>query len=61
VGCWGVEACKRKNSVVTEEGAALTLRFRTGICAAIKTTKLLGLTARSDLTWETYSLFMWTG
>ncbi|KAF2278355.1 uncharacterized protein EI97DRAFT_373146 [Westerdykella ornata] len=33
----------------------------TGISAAIKTTKLNGLNARSDFTWETFSLFLWTG
>lgn len=33
----------------------------TGICAAIKTTKLTTLNARSDMTWETFSLFLWTG
>jgi hypothetical protein len=34
---------------------------RTGICAAIKTSKLVSLNERSDFTWETFSLFMWTG
>ncbi|ORY18572.1 hypothetical protein BCR34DRAFT_596160 [Clohesyomyces aquaticus] len=33
----------------------------TGICAAVKASKLISLNARSDFTWETYSLFMWTG
>ncbi|KAI9148761.1 putative integral membrane protein [Paramyrothecium foliicola] len=30
-----------------------------GVCSAIKTTQLASLTERSDLTWETYSLFLW--
>lgn len=33
----------------------------TGICAAVKTSKLVTLQARSDLTWETYDLYIWTG
>ncbi|KAF2639675.1 hypothetical protein P280DRAFT_402157 [Massarina eburnea CBS 473.64] len=33
----------------------------TGICAAIKASKLSTLNARSDFTWETFSLFLWTG
>jgi hypothetical protein len=36
-------------------------KSRTGICAAIKTSKLMSLNERSDFTWETFSLFMWTG
>ena len=35
--------------------------LRTGICAAIKASKLGTLNARSDFTWETFSLFLWTG
>lgn len=34
---------------------------RTGICAAIKASKLSTLNARSDITWETFQLFLWTG
>ncbi|OCL05545.1 hypothetical protein AOQ84DRAFT_441419 [Glonium stellatum] len=33
----------------------------TGICAAIKTSKLVSLASRSDLTWGTYELYIWTG
>ncbi|KAH7118728.1 hypothetical protein B0J11DRAFT_508831 [Dendryphion nanum] len=33
----------------------------TGVCSAVKATKLSALNARSDITWETYGLFMWTG
>lgn len=33
----------------------------TGVCAAIKTSKLASLASRSDLTWETYNLYIWTG
>ncbi|KAI0411007.1 hypothetical protein F5X98DRAFT_368384 [Xylaria grammica] len=32
-----------------------------GISAAIKTNQLVTLTARSDLTWETFGLYLWTG
>ncbi|KAK3938710.1 putative integral membrane protein [Diplogelasinospora grovesii] len=30
-----------------------------GVCAAVKTYQLSALTARSDLTWETYNLCLW--
>ncbi|PSN75622.1 hypothetical protein BS50DRAFT_568219 [Corynespora cassiicola Philippines] len=33
----------------------------TGVCAAVKTSKLVSLASRSDLTWETYDLYIWTG
>lgn len=32
-----------------------------GVCSAIKTAQLSSLTSRSDLTWETFSLYLWTG
>ncbi|KAK5633373.1 hypothetical protein RRF57_009087 [Xylaria bambusicola] len=32
-----------------------------GVSAAIKTNQLVSLTARSDLTWETFGLYLWTG
>ncbi|KAI0550474.1 hypothetical protein F4679DRAFT_542537 [Xylaria curta] len=32
-----------------------------GVSAAIKTNQLVTLTARSDLTWETFGLYLWTG
>ncbi|KAI0468813.1 hypothetical protein F4859DRAFT_516565 [Xylaria cf. heliscus] len=31
-----------------------------GVSAAIKTNQLVALTARSDLTWETFGLYLWT-
>lgn len=31
-----------------------------GVCAAIKTANLVALAARSDLTWETFKLYLWT-
>ncbi|KAI0872148.1 hypothetical protein GGS24DRAFT_491707 [Hypoxylon argillaceum] len=31
-----------------------------GVSAAIKTNQLVTLTARSDLTWETFGLYLWT-
>ena len=33
----------------------------TGIISALKTSHLGSLSARSDLTWETYILYIWTG
>ncbi|VUC32263.1 unnamed protein product [Clonostachys rosea] len=37
----------------------LSVGVFSGVCSAIKTSKLASLTERSDLTWETYSLFLW--
>jgi hypothetical protein len=39
----------------------LGLGLVAAICGAIKTKFLAGLSARSDLTWETYNLFVWSG
>ena len=58
MACSDAEACKI--DVAHFYGAGLIKR-RTGICAAIKTTKLASLNDRSDFTWETFPLFMWTG
>ncbi|KAF2265442.1 hypothetical protein CC78DRAFT_423481, partial [Lojkania enalia] len=33
----------------------------TGIASAVKTSMLSTLSSRADITWETYSLFIWTG
>ena len=41
--------------------ALLGLGLVAAICGAIKTKFLAGLSARSDLTWETYNLFVWSG
>jgi hypothetical protein len=44
------------------EKTSMTLtKNSTGICASIKVSKLSKLNARSDFTWETFSLFLWTG
>ncbi|KAF2756869.1 hypothetical protein EJ05DRAFT_511646 [Pseudovirgaria hyperparasitica] len=38
----------------------LGLGIFTGVCAAIKINQLVTLAARSDFTWATYQLFIWT-
>lgn len=39
----------------------LGLGLVAAICGSVKTKYLAGLSARSDLTWETYNLFTWSG
>ncbi|KAF2729250.1 hypothetical protein EJ04DRAFT_447633 [Polyplosphaeria fusca] len=55
---WGLRTDLRKKVALC---ALLGCGSLTGICAAVKTSKLSSLNARSDFTWETFSLFMWTG
>ncbi|KAF1949690.1 hypothetical protein CC80DRAFT_483939 [Byssothecium circinans] len=55
---WGLQTELRKRLALC---ALLGCGSITGVCAAIKATKLSTLNARSDLTWETFSLFLWTG
>ncbi|KAF2661486.1 hypothetical protein K491DRAFT_586977 [Lophiostoma macrostomum CBS 122681] len=55
---WGLQTSLRKRIALC---GLLGCGSITGICAAIKATKLSTLNARSDMTWETFSLFLWTG
>ncbi|KAF2684151.1 hypothetical protein K458DRAFT_303769 [Lentithecium fluviatile CBS 122367] len=55
---WGLKLDMRKKLALC---ALLGCGSITGICASIKASKLSKLNARSDFTWETFSLFMWTG
>ncbi|KAF2713000.1 hypothetical protein K504DRAFT_127776 [Pleomassaria siparia CBS 279.74] len=55
---WGLKMTLRKRIALC---GLLGCGSLTGICAAIKTTKLASLNDRSDFTWETFPLFMWTG
>ncbi|KAF2871552.1 hypothetical protein BDV95DRAFT_606986 [Massariosphaeria phaeospora] len=55
---WGLQTDMRKKLGLC---TLLGCGSLTGICAAVKATKLSALSARSDITWETHSLFMWTG
>lgn len=55
---WGLKMTLRKRIALC---GLLGCGSLTGICAAIKTSKLVSLNDRSDFTWETFSLFMWTG
>lgn len=41
--------------------ALLGLGLVAAICGAVKTKYLASLSARSDLTWETFNLFTWSG
>ncbi|KAL2041249.1 hypothetical protein N7G274_006194 [Stereocaulon virgatum] len=38
----------------------LGLGFFVGICSAVKTAQLLVLSSRRDLTWDTYTLWLWS-
>jgi hypothetical protein len=53
---WGLKLNLRQRLGVV---ALLSVGIVSGICSAIKTAQLASLTVRSDLTWETYSLFLW--
>lgn len=55
---WGLKTDLRKRVALC---GLLGCGSLTGICASVKASKLLALRNRSDLTWETYGLFMWTG
>ncbi|KAF2105641.1 hypothetical protein BDV96DRAFT_509034 [Lophiotrema nucula] len=55
---WGLKTDLRKRIALC---GLLGCGNRTGICAAIKTSKLVSLNARSDITWEDMGLFLWTG
>jgi hypothetical protein len=55
---WGLKVDLRKKLALC---ALLGCGAITGICASIKASKLSKLNARSDITWETFSLFLWTG
>lgn len=55
---WGLKVDVRKKLALC---ALLGCGSITGICASIKASKLSKLNARSDITWETFSLFLWTG
>ncbi|KAF2267246.1 hypothetical protein CC78DRAFT_490743 [Lojkania enalia] len=55
---WGLKTDLRKRIALC---VLLGCGSLTGICAAVKASTLVSLNARSDLTWETFSLFMWTG
>ncbi|KAI1299023.1 hypothetical protein F5Y03DRAFT_253870 [Xylaria venustula] len=51
-----ISAKRRLGLVILLSGGVLS-----GISAAIKTNQLVSLTARSDLNWETFGLYLWTG
>ncbi|KAL1607918.1 hypothetical protein SLS60_002857 [Paraconiothyrium brasiliense] len=55
---WGLKTDLKKRLALC---ALLGCGSITGICAAIKASKLSTLNARSDFTWETFQLFLWTG
>ncbi|KAF2009489.1 hypothetical protein BU24DRAFT_497104 [Aaosphaeria arxii CBS 175.79] len=55
---WGLQTDLRKKIALC---ALLGCGALTGICAGVKTSKLLSLNERSDITWETVPLFMWSG
>ncbi|KAF1965805.1 hypothetical protein BU23DRAFT_545415 [Bimuria novae-zelandiae CBS 107.79] len=55
---WGLQTDLKKRLALC---ALLGCGSITGICAAIKASKLSTLNARSDITWETFQLFLWTG
>ncbi|KAF2245788.1 hypothetical protein BU26DRAFT_607965 [Trematosphaeria pertusa] len=55
---WGLQTSLRKRIALC---ALLGCGSITGICAAVKASKLISLNARSDFTWETFPLFLWTG
>lgn len=55
---WDLQLSVRKRiSLILLLGAGVF----SGVCSAIKTDQLNSLTSRSDLTWETFSLYLWTG
>ena len=55
---WGLKTDIKKRLALC---ALLGCGSLTGICAAVKASKLSTLNARSDITWETFQLFLWTG
>lgn len=55
---WGLKTDLKKRVALC---ALLGCGSITGICAAVKASKLSTLNARSDFTWETFQLFLWTG
>ncbi|KAL5397406.1 hypothetical protein PMIN06_003653 [Paraphaeosphaeria minitans] len=55
---WGLKTDLKKRIALC---ALLGCGSLTSICAIIKASKLSTLNARSDITWETFQLFLWTG
>lgn len=53
---WGLKLRMRQRLGIV---LLLSIGVFSGVCSAIKTAQLASLTARSDLTWKTYSLFLW--
>jgi len=55
---WGLNMPARQKLGL---GGLLSLGLLAAVCGIVKVNYLAGLNARSDLTWETYNLFAWSG